>query len=219
MGSTTYASIPYPDLPASPNVPADVQALATRVDTILSLALGGGSTIPGGALSLSTVPSQITTLTNTQNSQATTLNALNTRPYVQEAYNTPHTSGQQIQSTQSSDTTIQTLSVPTATYMRLMIVYMSSLWAWTNNTTTNSLRSKLRVNGTDRIEVVQAGPSVTLSAFHFETVAPGAATTLTQTIGCYNANQSSTAQTRDMSPIIYALLLPWFNSAITPSGM
>jgi hypothetical protein len=216
MGSTSYAALPYPELPASPNVPSDVQALAARVDAIMGLALGGGSTIPGGALNLSAVPAQVTALQNTQNTQATTLATLNARPVVQQAYYSQHITSMNVASSAFSDATVQTLSVPSQTYLRLLVVYVSSTWGWTNVTTTNALRSRIKINGTTRTEAMQNGPNVTLSAFCFETVAAGATTSIVQTINCYQANQSSTAQTQEMSPIIYALLLPWFGSALTP---
>lgn len=220
MGATSYAAIPYPELPSDPNVPADVQALAGRMDTILSLALGGGATIPGSALNLSAVPAQITTLNNTQSSQGGTLNTLTTRPYVQQGYYAQRTSVQAIGSLQAADVTVQTLSIPSQTYARALIVYMTSTWSWDQTETTNTLRSRMRVNGVDRTQVVQSGESVSLSAWHFETVAAGATTTVNQAINCTIANQTGqSATTTGQWPLIYALLFPWYGTAVNALPM
>lgn len=199
--STTYAALPYPALSDTPNVPSDMQALATRLDTVLSNLVGGGSTIPGTALNLSQVPGQISTLNN--------------RPIVQQAYVAQRTSTMTLPSATFSDQTVQTLTVPSQTWLRLLVVYMSSTWGWGNASTTNTLRSRLKTAGVSRTEAMQTGNNATLSAFHFETVPVGSSVTITQTVNCYQANQSGTAQTQEMDPVIYAVAIPWFGVSLT----
>lgn len=215
MGTTSYASIPYPELPNSPNVPSDTQAVAARMDAILSLALGGGTTIPGTALNLSAVPGQITTLQNTQNTQATTLNTLNTRPYVQQAYIAQPTVFQWVLGNKFTDQTVQTLSIPSQTYTRLLVCYATSCWGWSTSMV-NSLRSRLKYNGAERVQTIQSGLNQTLNLFFMQTVAAGVTSTITQTISVYTTASSSTqAETQEFEPLIYALLLPWFGSTLT----
>lgn len=216
MGSTSYAGLPYPGLPDSPNVPSDVQALADRMDTLLSLLVGGGSTIPDTALNLSNVPGQITTLNNTQSSQGTTLNTLNNRPYIQQLYYQKHDTSDSIASSKFTDQTVQTLSISSSTpWLRLGIFYMTSCWGW-QAASTNTLRSKLLINGTERTEVMQSGTNVTLSAWYAMQIAAGATATVTQTINCYHANQTLSAVTQEISPLIIAVLIPWYGVAESP---
>lgn len=214
MGTTSYASIPYPEQSSLPNVPADVQALATRIDTILSLALGGGATIPGGALNLSTLPGQIGSIQSTQNTQAASISTLTGRPTIQQAYIGQQGNFQEVAGSRYSDQTVQSLTVPSQTYTRLLLCYATSMWGWNN--ISNSLRSRLIYNGTVRTQAIGYGPNQTLSCFFAQTIAAGASSTITQTISVYDTTSSSTtAQTQEISPIIYAVALPWFGTTLT----
>jgi hypothetical protein len=192
-----------------------MQSMASRLDAILSLALGGGSTIPGTSLSLSSVPAQISTLNNTQSTQGTTLNTLNTRPINQQVYYGQRTTPMSIASGTFADQTVQTLVVPTRTWDRLLIVYMASTWGWSTATTTNTLRSRMKIDSASRTEAMQNGPNVTLSAFFTQLLFANNTATIAQTINCYQANQSSTAQTQEMDPIIIAIAIPFFGTGFS----
>lgn len=199
MSSTTpYAAIPYPGLADTPNVPADMQAMASRLDAILSLAIGGGSTIPGTSLSLSSVPGQIATL--------------NARPVTQQAYVARASAGMQIASNNPSELTVQTLTIPSQTYLRFVFGLASSTWNFlTSTATTDTLGSRLIMGGTSGFSAGGTSPTLSLPVFTMQTLAAGSSLTLTQTV---SANQlGSSPHTATLSQAtVYALCIPWFGS-------
>lgn len=200
MGSTTsYAALPYPALADSPNVPADVQALASRLDTILSLAIGGGSTIPGTALNLSQVPGQISTL--------------NARPVTQQAY-VARTSPPRTQTTNEAqqEHTVQTLTIPAQSYLRMMLVYATSEWEFISSTG-DYLSSRLVIDGTQGATTFHFGKTAALHLFALRTVAANASCALTQTIEADQTTASQQTASLEGDAVMYALMIPWFGSA------
>lgn len=193
--------------------------MASRLDTILSLALGGGSTIPGGALNLSTVPGQITTLTNTQNTQATTISTLNNRPYQSQAYYQQRVVYPTIAYNQYGLQTINTLTVPSQSYARLMLTFTQQRWRWDTTVFTNgprrTLNTGLYVDGALANTAEQSGDGVTMTCFGVCSVAAGhtsVVSTTVQVMQNYNGGTASASPTQ--RPVVYAVLIPWFGAAL-----
>ncbi|MBD0734051.1 hypothetical protein [Streptomyces sp. CBMA29] len=198
MGSTSYAGIPYPELPNTPNVPADMQALAARLDTVLSSLIGGG-TLPGTPLNLGQVPGQISTL--------------NARPVVQQAFVARRSDAYTITSNQNqTERTLQTLTIASQPYLRMMLVYAASSFDYLT-ATTDYLSSRILIGGQEGASAAMSGRTAAFSSFCMQTLASGTGVTLSQTVQADATTATNHTATLEKPAVLYALLLPWFGTA------
>jgi hypothetical protein len=176
---TPFAGLPQPAEGDLPDVPHDIGALATRVDTVLALLCqntsGSPATMPTTAQNLLGVGPSISSLQSTQSTQAgqiTTLQGQVSTLQTNTAIlaNTPQVKQHQPSSSVTVASTgiinVDNVTLPTASYKRLMICNITVQAGWTDYATKTPL--SLQVYGNINSQPISlpaiGGPSVPVQA-------------------------------------------------------